>query len=428
MKTTKVYGLLLALLILIMSGLSACSSENGRLEDTLAGPKAFTGSEQCKLCHLEHYDSWKTTNHSRTLQDVKKNKDALIASLDPEIIRADLRKSEKKLRVPIDKIYIPKADEIKYTIGIQWRQRFLVEKNGQLYIAPIQYNTWNNTWVSYRESDWYTRPWINKCGGCHAVGVDIEKNTFLEPAVGCEACHGPGSHHVALPKTAVFDKRLTIVNPSKLSTGIRNQICGACHSRGSSTRVENTDWPVGFRAGKALGPFLKGAMVAPGDIKDVASMEMTDLHHQQYQEWQQSIHAQKGVSCTSCHYVHQLGVPPTEFQTMASGSQQCLMCHTMFQPTYAHALHSFSNCVGCHMPSIVKSPESGDLHLHTFRFLSPEESLKKGGADEQPNACSSCHHHKDTPLETLIGFMASSIKNSLPKPFAVHMQSDSAKR
>ena len=428
MNTITQCGRIWALLVLVTGGLFACNSENGRIEDVLAGPKAFVGSEQCKLCHLEHYDSWKTTNHSRTLQDAEENRDALVASLDPEIIRADLEKSQEELRVPVDEIYIPKADEIKYTIGIQWRQRFLVEKNGRLFIAPIQYNTWNDTWVSYRESDWDTRPWINECGGCHAVGVDIEENTFAEPIVGCEACHGPGSHHVALPKTAVFDKRLTIVNPSKLSTGIRNQICGACHSRGSSTQVENTDWPVGYTVGKALGPFLKGARVAPGDIKDVMSEEMADFHHQQYQEWQLSIHAQKGVSCTSCHYVHQLGVPPTEFQTLASGSQQCLMCHTMFRPTYAHALHSFSNCVGCHMPSILKSPESGDLHLHTFRFLSPEESLRKGGTDEQPNACSSCHHHKDTPLEALVGFMESSVQNSMPMPLDVHKRPAAGRR
>jgi len=418
----RAYWRLSVLLTPLVFGLSACGSGSNQLEDLLAleGSKTFVGSETCKLCHLEHYDSWLTTNHSRTLQDVSRNRDELIASLDADVIRADLRRSEKELKAPVEEIFIPEADDIKYTIGIQWRQRYLVEKEGQLYIAPIQYNTWSDTWVSYREADWDKRPWISKCGGCHATGVDIEKKTFTEPVVGCEACHGPGSHHVALPKTAVFDKRLTIVNPSKLSTGIRNQICGACHSRGVSTQEPDTDWPVGYTVGKALGPFFRGESVAPEDIRDVVSEEIIDVHHQQYQEWQQSIHAQKGVSCTSCHYVHQLGVPPTEFQTLASGSQQCLMCHTMFQPSYAHALHSFSNCVGCHMPSVMKSPESGELHLHTFQFLSPVESLEEGSTVMRPNACSSCHHHRDTPVEALAGFMDTSVKNSMPKPLSVH--------
>ncbi len=42
--------------------------------------------------------------------------------------------------MPADKIYVPKLEEIKYTIGSQWKQRYLVEKEGKLYISPIQYN------------------------------------------------------------------------------------------------------------------------------------------------------------------------------------------------------------------------------------------------------------------------------------------------
>jgi nitrate/TMAO reductase-like tetraheme cytochrome c subunit len=36
-------------------------------------PKKFVGSETCKSCHLEHYDSWKMTLHSRMLISTKKN-------------------------------------------------------------------------------------------------------------------------------------------------------------------------------------------------------------------------------------------------------------------------------------------------------------------------------------------------------------------
>jgi hypothetical protein len=51
--------------------------------------------------------------------DVTQNRDALIAEIDPEIIRVDLKKLEKDLKVPADQIYIPKVEEIKYTIGMQ---------------------------------------------------------------------------------------------------------------------------------------------------------------------------------------------------------------------------------------------------------------------------------------------------------------------
>ena len=106
------------------------------------------------------------------------NRDALITGIDPEVIRADLKKRENELKVPVDEIYIPKVEEIKYTQGIQWKQRYVVEKNGKLYIAPIEYNAWSHEWTNYREADWDQRPWIEKCGGCHATGTDLEKGTF----------------------------------------------------------------------------------------------------------------------------------------------------------------------------------------------------------------------------------------------------------
>ena len=198
------------------------------------------------MCHLEHYDSWKMTLHSRTIEDVRQNKDAIIVDLDENKIREQLGKLNPMLKVPAAQIYVPKVNEIRYVLGSQWQQRFLVEKDGQLYIAPIQYSVDTDRWVSYREADWDKRPFLTKCGGCHATGVDLEKKVFSEPRVGCEACHGKGSWHAALPKTAVFEKRQTIVNPAKLTQGIAAQICGSCHKIGESTMVKGLDWPAGY--------------------------------------------------------------------------------------------------------------------------------------------------------------------------------------
>jgi len=85
-------------------GLAGCGPdrERGRLKEILSKPKAYVGSEQCQFCHLEHYDSWKNTLHSRTMQDVTENRDALIAEIDPDAIRADLKAIEKDLKVPVD--------------------------------------------------------------------------------------------------------------------------------------------------------------------------------------------------------------------------------------------------------------------------------------------------------------------------------------
>jgi hypothetical protein len=379
--------------------LMACGAEQAvDIDKVIAQEKTFVGSDTCKMCHLEHYDSWQMTMHSRMLQDAKKNEDAIIVPIDEKRIRADLAKLGSKLKVPADKIYVPKKDEILYTIGSQWKQRFLVEKDGTLYISPIQYNADTHRWDNYHEKDWDKRPWLLKCGGCHSTGADIEKQTFNEPGVACEACHGKGSWHAALPKTAVFEKRQTIINPAKLTMGVAVQICGSCHNRGKATMVKGGGWPIGYEPGKALETYYTSTSFAAGDVKHVYANEFSKGHHQQFIDWSQSKHAAEGVTCTSCHYVHQMGMPPTRSQTLAAGSKQCLQCHEMINNNMGHSIHSFANCVGCHMPRIAKSAESGDIHSHVFVTLLPADTIKN---PKVPNSCQACHKHKDSDVKEL---------------------------
>ena len=363
-----------------------------------AQPKAYVGSDTCKMCHLEHYDSWKMTQHSRMIQDAQENRDVIVVPIEEKRIRADLAKLSKKLKVPADKIYVPNVEEILYTIGSQWKQRFIVRKDGTLFISPIQYNVETHRWVNYHEHDWNKRPWLLKCGGCHTTGVDLEKQTFNEPGVACEACHGKGSWHAALPKTEVFEKRQTIVNPAKLPLGVAQQICGSCHNRGKAKQMKGAGWPVGYEPGKTLEAFYTSTSYAGGDKKHLYSNEFSKGHHQQHIDWSQSPHAKEGVTCTSCHYVHQIGIPPTRSQTRAAGSKQCSECHIKTSNVGAHSIHSFGNCVGCHMPRIAKSAEIGDIRSHTFIALLPIETIKDPTI---PNSCTTCHRHKDADLQKL---------------------------
>jgi Cytochrome c554 and c-prime len=399
-------------LILMAIGISACGVEQPvDMKTVLAQEKSFVGSDTCKKCHLEHYDSWKMTMHSRMTQDAQKNRDAIIVPIDEKRIREDLAKLSGKLKVPADKIYVPKIDEILYTIGSQWKQRYIVKKDNTLYISPIQYNADTHRWVNYHENDWDKRPWLLKCGGCHATGVNLDKQAFNELGVACEACHGKGSWHAALPKTAVFEKRQTIINPAKLTMGVAVQICGSCHNRGKATMKKGAGWPVGYEPGKALEAYYRSTSYATGDVKHVYANEFSKGHHQQFIDWVQSKHATEGVTCTSCHYVHQIGLPPTRSQTLSAGSKQCFLCHVQVNTNMAHSIHSFANCVGCHMPRIAKSAESGDIRSHVFVALLPSDTLKN---PKVPNSCQTCHKHKKEDINKLQREWEALAK--LPKP------------
>ena len=111
-------------------------------------------------------------------------------------------------------------------------------------------------------------------------------------------------------------------------------------------------------------------------MKYLYANEFSKGHHQQYIDWRQSKHHTEGVSCTSCHFVHKLGVSSTGSQTKEAGSKQCLSCHQVVNNNLGHSIHSFANCVGCQMPRIAKSAESGDFHSHVFITLLPKDTLK----------------------------------------------------
>ena len=335
----------------------------------LSEPKTYVGSEVCKSCHLEHYDAWKQTLHSKMLQDVSENWDVFVTDIDHTVVREDLEKIADKLKVPPAEIFIPDQKDVKYTIGSQWKQRYLIEKDGKLFISPVQFNIDTGRWVNYHEHDWDKRPWLLKCGGCHATGVDLEADTFFEPGVGCEACHGPGSHHAALPVGETFQKRATITNPSKLTGGVAVQICGSCHNRGKSTKAKGAGWPVGYKPGRALELYYRSI---PAGDKHLYSNEFSKGHHQQYIDWRKSKHADSGVNCMTCHSVHELGNPVFRSRTKVQGDQLCVSCHEKVSKVGAHSVHTFGNCANCHMPRIAKSAESG-RHPQSHLYRSPAQ-------------------------------------------------------
>ncbi len=323
--------------------------------------------------------------------------------------------------------------EIINVIGIGRRQNYLTKfPNGEMHVLPVEWDIKREMWVDRSSLDshypgkgtFWSNPesiWQFKCGGCHVTGLEINYDeikdtydtTWVDLGIGCEACHGPGSNHVKAASEYFDYEKDTIVNPAKLPWRLRTMVCGQCHNWGQSTAEisaskegipKKYNFPFGFKAGEALYLYY-----------DEAEDE-GKRHHQQYNEWNESEHSKVGVMCTNCHSVHEGDDLKVAMTKLASDSL-CMDCHKTLQRRAAHRIHTFGSCVACHMPKTV-----GHEHSHTFAFISPELSLKAGGVDKQPNSCSGCHHHKDTPLENLIGFLDAAKKEDMPKPFTVHMK------
>ena len=159
----------------------------------------YAGSEACATCHKDYYEKWKTTYHSKMVQERDKGilKDSVTkwytdgTNAGPTIGNAT--------KDPFSIL------DVKYVIGSKWKQRFLVAnpKTGGLQLMNKQMNSVTGTWEPYGQAN----DWDTQCATCHVTGYrlasydankpEATKVYYAELNVGCEACHGPGSKHIA---------------------------------------------------------------------------------------------------------------------------------------------------------------------------------------------------------------------------------------
>ena len=109
-------------------------------------------------------------------------------------------------------------------------------------------------------------------------------------------------------------------------------------------------------------------------------------------------HEQGGMSCLTCHAMHQPNDDPRPRKEWASDqlhnhdiNQTCTQCHPKFaQDIPSHTHHAAdsigSSCMNCHMPHSTYGLMKG---VRTHRIESP--SVQVNLETNRPNACNQCH-------------------------------------
>ncbi len=375
----------------------------------------FVGRPACARCHESANKAWTGSHHDQamteaTIETVRGDFSGVRFAGDG--MRARFFRQDEKFLIETDGPDGQLATyEVAYTFGWKPLQQYLVRfPGGRLQAFSVAWDTERRRWFflypgkRIPPSDWlhWTRNgqnWNGMCAECHSTNLvkgydpasDSYQTTWSEVDVSCEACHGPGSRHVAWAEVPPMG-RAPLANAGLVmkTSGIGNrelvELCAPCHSR----RTELGDYD--HRRPELLDNHLP-VLLAEGLYHPDGQILDEDF---EYGSFVQSKMFRMGVRCTDCHDAHSL-------KLRREGNGVCLQCHAA--PAYDDARHHFHKpvwqgepsagalCVSCHMP---KSPFMV-IHWradHSIRIPRPDLTRELG----VPNACSTSGCHADKPL------------------------------
>ena len=408
----------------------------------------YVGAQTCAQCHPIQYQHWQGSQHAQAMQPATGQTvlgDFQDASLSYAGLTSTFFRRDGKFMVRTDGPEGQLHDyEIAYTFGVYPLQQYLIgfpdgryqalgiawdsrpkEQGGQrwFHLYPDQNVTHRDPlhWTGLQQN------WNYMCAECHST--NLHKNydpslnrfntTWSEINVSCEACHGPGAHHIAWAKkegdkrkqdstqglAITYDERrgvlfplrmlamkgldavtTALLPPKVLSTAQppsyatqrhfsrELEMCARCHAR------RGQFWD-DYVLGQPLLDTHRLSLLTPDLYYSDGQMKDEVFNHGSFL---QSKMQAKGVSCSDCHEPH-------SGQLRASGSKVCLQCHLAAKyETPNHHFHAVNatgvDCVACHAPTttyMVVDPR----HDHSFRIPRPDQSVTLG----VPNACTKCH-------------------------------------
>jgi len=386
----------------------------------------FVGSETCRDCHKAEYDKWSDSHHRWAMEEA--NEQSVLGDFDDAEFTHFGQSSRFYRRDGKYYVHTQGADgrpgefQITHTFGWYPLQQYLIPfPGGRLQCLPIAWDAAKKRWYHlYPDApldpeDWLYwtnngQNWNGMCAECHSTdlkkGYDYQADTYAtswsEISVGCEACHGPGSAHVAwakLPEMGrpAVENHALAVKTRNLTAGEQIDLCAPCHSRRMSLD-DNIHRHSDFLDYGIPQLLEEGYYFADGQILDEVYV---------YGSFMQSKMYARDVRCSDCHDVHSI-------RRIKKGNDLCLQCHQAaiydrkghhFHKTEGEAgepiksqsgevlfeVGSGARCEACHMPGrnymgIDYRPD------HSFRLPRPDLTLSMG----VPNACDRCHVDKPT--------------------------------
>jgi len=289
------------------------SAEPKRLEPAAWGsdhvgkpiPEYATG-DQCLFCHREKVGpTWSANRHSLTIRGFDEKSPALTA----------LKASPAKTF----------AEEIKFVMGDQRRQRFLrpAKAYGQLELLSVEWNPPRNKkpgkLLATERPHWDSKQFGDSCAGCHTTAVDPKEKAFSALSLDCYVCHGdvPAEHTKKPEIVHLSTKR-------KEQTRVVTSICGQCHVRTGKSKSTGRPYPNNFVAGDNL--FRDFAI--DFSEEEIEKQSTADRHILENVR-DIVVFGKETMTCLNCHDVH--GRSSKKHHGVTK-SDYCLNCHNANGP------------------------------------------------------------------------------------------------
>ena len=320
----------------------------------------YVGMNECKICHLEIYNSFTQTGMGKSLSPAVKinsslaNKPNLIYDTIKNLFYQPVWINDslwiKEFRIyKKDTVHILEK-KVNYIIGSgHHTNSHLFEVNGFLHQMPYTYYTQDSIsdlppGYENGNNTRFTREINMECMTCHnAYPSHVEgsnnKFTHIPNGIDCERCHGPGEIHVKQKSLGIIidtSKYIdySIVNPGKLTKDLQFDVCQRCHLQGTAILHKGFDY-TDFKPGEHLNEVMD--VYLPKYKNDNSFIMASHVERLK----QSKCFNNSEMTCVSCHNPHE-NIQNIDKQFF---DKKCMECHNV-----CNEEENVNNCFSCHMP------------------------------------------------------------------------------